>query len=210
MTEKPQPAPPAPGMPGYVPTVPKPSHLPTGGFAPGNKCNVMNAEPRRFETAEELQAAFDAYMQHLADNPLQEQLVFSAKEGIRKTYGNKMRAPTWQGFAVFLKTSARRIQAWRTERADLKETLDRIGDIMFAAKFEGAAAGLLNAGIISRDLELVEKQSVALAATVAAAPPLRSLANCVHPDDPDPLGENRPLFTQEQIDAGIPFFEPKR
>jgi hypothetical protein len=70
----------------------------------------------------------------------------------------KMRAMTRQSLCVFLDISISVWDIWKREREDLQPVIEKVEAIIFANKFEGAAAGLLNAGVISRELGLIDKR----------------------------------------------------
>lgn len=76
----------------------------------------------------------------------------------------KMRAYTLQGLCIFLDCNTQYITQFEnaldksTEAGkDFSWVIARIREIIYTQKFEGAAAGLLNANIITRDLGLSEK-----------------------------------------------------
>ncbi|RNF35337.1 terminase small subunit [Paracoccus methylarcula] len=117
--------------------------------------------PNRIQTAEQVWEWFVKYREHIESNPIKEQLVFSAREGIRKTSIDKMRAMTWQGFARFMGVTFDTVMKWKQSREDLKEVLAAIKDEMFDQKFTGAAAGVLNHSIIARELGLTDKKEIA-------------------------------------------------
>ena len=70
------------------------------------------------------------------------------------------------------------------------------------------AAGLLNHSIIARELNLASKQQISTKIT-ASPQDTRNITNLLHPDDPDPYADNRMLFSQSQIDGGMPYQAPK-
>lgn len=71
----------------------------------------------------------------------------------------KMRAMTITGLTLFLDVT---LETWRTYRLreDLSEVVTRAEQIIYDQKFSGAAADLLNANIIARDLGLKEQSQV--------------------------------------------------
>ena len=110
-----------------------------------------------FETPEILEKACLEYFQWVQDNPLiaAETVKF---QGVGKTMAiPKMRAMTLDGLCTFLDISD---ETWRNyrEKADFIGVIARIERIIRVQKFEGAAADLLNANIIARDLGLADKQ----------------------------------------------------
>ena len=71
----------------------------------------------------------------------------------------KMRAMTLTGLCLFLDISD---DTWRNYRSneDLLGVVSRAEKVIYDQKFSGAAADLLNANIIARDLGLAEKKEV--------------------------------------------------
>jgi hypothetical protein len=70
----------------------------------------------------------------------------------------KMRAMSVLSLCVFLDISNNAWYNWRKDRADLREVIDKVEAIIYTWKFDGAAAGLLNSGIIARELGLIDKR----------------------------------------------------
>lgn len=154
MTIKPPPPPPSPA----------PQHDDQGRFLPGHNLAVgnrgnPNGRPRKFEGPEELWQAFCAYRDWNEANPLQEEVHTFYKGVPKKTTLSKPRAMTWKGFAAHAGFSAAHSFEWK-KREDLADVMDHINSIMFAQKFEGAAAGLFKEAIISRELGLADKREV--------------------------------------------------
>lgn len=96
------------------------------------------------------------YFDWCHNNPLYEMDIRSTKDdGIVETPVAKMRAFTNQGLATFLGISLRRLNAYKAN-PEYEEAADYIDQVMYAQKFEGAAAGLLNPTVITRDLGLAD------------------------------------------------------
>lgn len=72
----------------------------------------------------------------------------------------KMRAMTQHGLCAYLNIS---VATWHNykAKADYLEVTGLIEQVIYEQKFSGAAAGLLNANIIARDLGLADKQEIA-------------------------------------------------
>ncbi len=130
--------------------------------------------PKTFKTPSKLYECYQAYRQHLRDNPLKES-VFVGKEGterIKRHY----KPPTWKGFEVFLfkmnvgncKKSVR-LDWYRTNYnnnyEDYQVIIHMIGAEMFDDKFAGAAVGMYQHNIIAREIGLAE------ATTIEVTPP---------------------------------------
>lgn len=71
----------------------------------------------------------------------------------------KLRAMTLTGLVLFLDVT---LETWRQYRAreDLSEVVTRAEQVIYDQKFSGAAADLLNANIIARDLGLKDQQQI--------------------------------------------------
>lgn len=134
--------------------------LPKNPFPKGNKIWQLRsrAGPHpKFETPEALWEACCEYFQWVEDNPLWEERASVYRGKIVKAQLRKMRAMTLDGLAIFLDVNVRTWDKWRKDRPDLGLVITRVEQIIYDQKFTGAAAGLLNANIISRDLGLTEK-----------------------------------------------------
>lgn len=68
-----------------------------------------------------------------------------------------MRAMTIDGLCIFLDIDRTTWYAWR-DVEDFSNIVTRVESVIRDQKFSGAAADLLNANIISRDLGLADKQ----------------------------------------------------
>jgi hypothetical protein len=71
----------------------------------------------------------------------------------------KMRAMTVAGLCLFLDISQEAFGDYRA-REGFSDVTTRVDDIIRTQKFTGAAAGLLNANIIARDLGLADKSEL--------------------------------------------------
>lgn len=84
----------------------------------------------------------------------------------------KMRAFTMRGLSLYLGVHRAyifelkesllkpRSKSRIKNRAELLEVIERIENVIYVQKFEGAAAGFLNANLVSRELGLAEKQQI--------------------------------------------------
>lgn len=150
----------------------------TGRFLPGNRFWEARSSHGRapiFEAPEHLADACVQYFQWVEDNPLYEEKVFNGKDGIVRAQVAKMRAMTIDGLCIFLDISRRTWDGYR-EKADYLPVTTRAEEIIKAQKFAGAAADLLNANIIARDLGLAEKQENNLGVTDSLADLLSTVA----------------------------------
>lgn len=115
----------------------------------------------KFESPEHLWSAAVEYFEWVEENPLSEAKLFKVKdkdggdEIIQETV-SKMRAMTLNGLHLFLGITK---QTWANykEREDFLDVTSTIDNVIHDQKFSGAAADLLNANIIARDLGLKDK-----------------------------------------------------
>lgn len=112
----------------------------------------------KFVNPEHLWVACLEYFEWVEDNPLKEAKVAQKKGEPTVIEMDKMRAMTITGLCVFLDIVESTWSDWRANRQDLSSVITRAEQIIRSQKFEGAAADLLNANIIARDLGLAEKK----------------------------------------------------
>lgn len=112
-----------------------------------------------FASPDDLWEAATEYFQWVEDNPLWEDRVTSYQGVNTHEPVAKMRAMTITGLCIFLDISA---QAWSEykRRDGFGEITARVDEIIRTQKFAGAAADLLNANIIARDLGLADKSEL--------------------------------------------------
>lgn len=110
----------------------------------------------KFATDADLYDACLRYFEWNEANPLNDfKLVsYMGRSKLHKT--PKMRAMSVQGMCAHIGISRRQFRAWRDEglRPDLVDVIDWAEDVIRQQKFEAAAADLMNANLISRDLQL--------------------------------------------------------
>lgn len=171
---------------------------------------------RRIETPEQLLEEFQAYTVFAHEN-----LGFPV-EGVKDKDGTlrvtKYRHGSWTivSFCHFLGVGTSDWAVWRNARDDLKEAIDIIEARIRDHRRRGGEAGVFHAGLVIWDAEREERKRARLAGqseTPTVAPDL--VANIVHPDmTPEQFdlytaaGVEVPLYTQRQIDAGMPLFLP--
>lgn len=132
----------------------------TGKFLPGNqfwRFRTRLGHGKRFETGEELWEAACEYFEWNQNNPLEETKLFAYEGEVTAATLPKVRAMSLRGLCLYLGVSTQSWNDWRKLRKELFEAIERIEDVIFTQKFEGASAGLLNASIIARDLGLVDR-----------------------------------------------------
>lgn len=131
----------------------------------------LGGRPRKFKDAQALLDACMSYFQWIKDNSLQEEKVFNFQGRITRTHVSKMRAMTLGGLQLHAHVSHGQWSKWRDpehtdHRSDLLPVMNWAEETIREQKFTGAAADLLNANIISRDIGLVDKSEVKQGVTV--------------------------------------------
>lgn len=113
----------------------------------------------KFESPEALWSACCEYFAWVEENPLYEVKAFAFQGAVTQESIPKMRAMTITGLCLFLDIADSTWQTFRV-REDLSVITTRAEKIIYDQKFSGAAADLLNANIIARDLGLKEQSQV--------------------------------------------------
>ena len=129
-------------------------------FTKGNqfwKQRTRHGQQAMFEDPQKLYEACIEYFEWVEDNPLKETKVgFYLGDPIIVEV-DKIRAMTSSGLSIFLGITHKTLIEWRKQREDLKPIIEWAEQIIRDQKFTAAAAGLLNANIISRELGLADK-----------------------------------------------------
>ncbi|TET59599.1 MAG: DNA-packaging protein [Candidatus Stahlbacteria bacterium] len=109
-----------------------------------------------FKKPNDLWDACLQYFTWVEENPLKEEKLFSFQGETHTGEINKIRAMTIGGLCIFLGVSR---DTWKNykKKKDFLVVTSEVEEIIKSQKFEGAAADLLNANIIARDLGLKEK-----------------------------------------------------
>ena len=112
-----------------------------------------------FTSSDILWAACCEYFVWADDNPLYETKAFAFQGIVTQESIPKMRAMTIDGLCLFLDIST---DTWKlyTDREDFIGVTRKAENVIRSQKFSGAAADLLNANIIARDLGLTDKKEV--------------------------------------------------
>lgn len=131
-------------------------------FTKGNefwKARSSHGRKPKFKTPYQLWLACCEYFQWVKDNPLKEEKLFHYQGDVTRETVNHIRAMTISGLQMFIDISA---QTWSNykQKPDFLEITTRVDQMIYNQKFAGAAADLLNANIIARDLGLRDKQDV--------------------------------------------------
>lgn len=106
-----------------------------------------------FATPEDLWEACTEYFEWIVDNPLKKCEAFAYQGVVELKDIPLMRAMTIGGLCIFLDIARTTWDDYRA-RKDYYSVVNAIEEIIRDQKFSGAAAGLLNANIIARDLGL--------------------------------------------------------
>lgn len=122
------------------------------------KQRTKHGRDKLFESPEQLWIAACEYFTWCDNNPLLT-TEFHGRNA-KKCIVPKMRAYTWTGLEFFLDVTSFRDYKTNEAYKDFSQIITRIENIIYTQKFEGAAAGLFNANIISRDLGLADKKEV--------------------------------------------------
>lgn len=109
-----------------------------------------------FSAPDDLWAAACEYFEWVEENPLWEDKVTSFQGVNTHEPIAKMRAMTVEGLCLFLDISKQAWSEYKT-RQGFGDVTSRIDDVIRSQKFAGAAADLLNANIIARDLGLADR-----------------------------------------------------
>lgn len=113
----------------------------------------------KIATPAQMRAGIIKYFEYLEDNPLHSVEVVKYQGAAKDHPVPKMRAPTLEGLRVFLGISRTTWAAYR-ERKGFPAVMEWAEDVLYDWKFQGAAADLLNANIIARDLGLRDRHDV--------------------------------------------------
>jgi hypothetical protein len=123
------------------------------------KARTKHGRNRLFSDHATLWEACCEYFQWVEDNPLYASETVKFQGSATLIDVPKMRAMTLAGLCLFLDISRGTWNEWRSVD-DFSEVITQAEDVIYSQKFSGAAADLLNANIIARDLGLTDKQSV--------------------------------------------------
>ena len=135
----------------------------SGQFLPGNRfweARSSAGQKPLFANGEALWKVCVEYFTWVEANPLWEDHLVTFQGMATHEPVAKMRAMTLAGLCHFLDIDQRTWALWRASRADLIPVITRAEAVIYEQKFSGAAADLLNANIISRDLGLADKSEL--------------------------------------------------
>lgn len=132
-------------------------------FKPGNRFWEARSSAGRkpkFADGDALWAACVEYFEWVDLNPLWEDKLVTFQGSATHEPVAKMRAMTIAGLCLFIDVSRDTWFEWRRSRPDLSDVMTRAEAVIYSQKFAGAAADLLNANIIARDLGLADKSEL--------------------------------------------------
>lgn len=121
------------------------------------KFRTKHGPNQKWSDPQQLWEECQKYFQWCQDNPLYEEKAFHSSGEITKTTIPKMRAMTLQGLCYYLRISRATWHAYKQNK-DLLDVIHEAEGVIYEQKFTGAAADLLNANIIARDLGMSDKQ----------------------------------------------------
>lgn len=136
---------------------------PAGKFVPGNQLwqlRTSHGPPRKFEGPDDLWPECLGYFKWCHDNPLYADELVKFQGEAKHVRVAKMRAMTITGLCLYLGISVETWYEWRKSRADLSETIRATESAIYTQKVEGAAADLLNASFIGKEIGLVDKSEL--------------------------------------------------
>lgn len=120
------------------------------------KTRTRHGREKLFASGEVLWDACCEYFQWVEDNPLYEAETVKFQGDAIIVKVPKMRAMTIAGLCIFLGIDRQTWANWKKDDT-LSVTVQKVEDVIYTQKFSGAAANLLNANIIARDLGLADK-----------------------------------------------------
>ncbi len=135
----------------------------TGRFLPGNdfwKARSSAGRNPTFTRPDQLEAACHEYFGWNDDHPLYETKLVTHQGHVTQVAVPKPRAMTLAGLCNFLSIARSTWNEWRASRPDLSEVIERVEQVIWQQKYEGAAANLFNSNIIARELGLSEKNEI--------------------------------------------------
>ena len=120
---------------------------------------LLNSTPVQYQSPEEFLAAAISYFEWAESNPIQEETINFYKGAVIRADVNKMRPFTKHGLATYLGIPLSRLDTFK-KREGWAEVVELIEQAIYDQKFTGAAAGMLNPGLITRDLGIAEKKEI--------------------------------------------------
>ena len=123
------------------------------------KARSSHGRNPKFASSDVLWEACLEYFQWVEDNPLHTVELVKYQGKAEQVKVPKMRAMTIGGLCIFLDIDRVTWKSQADRDNDFLVVVTRVEEIIYDQKFSGAAADLLNANIIARDLGLVDKSA---------------------------------------------------
>ena len=138
------------------------------------EARAKHGRDKIFASSDILWTACCEYFAWADDNPLYEIKAFAFQGIVTQESIPKMRAMTIDGLCLYLDIS---VETWRlyTDREDFIGVTRKAENVIRSQKFAGAAADLLNANIIARDLGLTDKSERDIKSSDGSMTPARSI-----------------------------------
>lgn len=122
------------------------------------EARTKHGRDKLFASRDALWEACCEYFEWVEENPLWENKVAQFQGGVVDMPVAKMRAMTIGGLCLFLDIDRSTWTAWKSDN-DFSAIVSRAEEVIYSQKFAGAAADLLNANIIARELGLKDASS---------------------------------------------------
>jgi hypothetical protein len=132
----------------------------TGRFLPGHRfwaARSSSGPPPKFADGAALWKACVAYFDWVHDHPLYEHRIVTYRGHSTQVPVRKMRPMSKGQLCAFLNIERSTWNGWRKNRPDLDTTIERVESVIWIWQFEGAAAGLLDEGMVIRQLGIGRK-----------------------------------------------------
>jgi hypothetical protein len=128
------------------------------------KLRSKHGRDKLFASPQLLWDAACEYFQWCANNPLIEEKVFQYQGEIVRAKVPKMRAMLLSQLCFYLNCNEAYLRTFKSQlpdgEQDFNTVIEEIEKTIYSQKFQGAAADMLNANIIARDLGLRDKSDI--------------------------------------------------
>lgn len=174
----------------------------------GTNGRTSPGRPFAIPDAQALLDAAEAYVAWAESNPIKKNRS-QLHDGVPVHWTEDIKRPlTRMGFMAFLGISERTLYrmldpAKRDE--EFIATAEAVFKTFDSDLLEGGVTKVYDGALISRILQLADNVNTNVPPPLASAVDQDDVPNLVHPDDPDPYGENPLRFSKRQLDAGVPF-----
>lgn len=122
--------------------------------------HLTKRKPREFYSPQDFLIEVAKYFEWCDDHPLLEEQVFQYQGSIVRADKGKVRPYTKRGLATFLAIPYSRLKTYSDRGGEWADAVEMVEQVIYTQKFENAAANLLNAGMISRDLGLADRNEI--------------------------------------------------